>query len=316
MYRRRILIISILLVTLSQTILGQSIKWNARYQEYVDQYKGIAIREMQRYGIPASITMAQAILESGAGQSDLARKGNNHFGIKCHGWEGRTIHHDDDLRGECFRAYDDPLESFEDHSLFLTNRVHYRSLFQLDRTDYKGWAYGLKKAGYATSPTYAKRLIDIIELYQLYELDNAKSLSGGYAQGYAIKQLPVNVPTGGKISGGMHRILAYNDNLYVVAHSGDSFKSIGDEIGISYKKLAKYNERSHKEQLQAGDIIYLRKKQSKAEKAYKGKPHVVRAGESMYSIAQHYGIQLKSLYSKNHLSADYQLKPGDILKVY
>lgn len=301
-------------MTLSQVTLGQSIKWNARYQDYVDKYKNIAIREMQRYGIPASITMAQAILESGAGQSDLARKGNNHFGIKCHGWEGRTIHHDDDLRGECFRAYDDPMESFEDHSLFLANRAHYKSLFQLERTDYKGWAHGLKKAGYATSPTYARRLIEIIELYELHKLDYAKGLVESIDNKRV--EIPQTLPANNNVTGGMHRILAYNNNLYVVARQGDSFQSIGEEIGISHKKLAKFNERSHKEQLRAGDIIYLRKKQKSADKTYKGKPHVVRSGESMYGIAQHYGMQLKSLYQKNNLPADYELKAGDRLKVY
>ena len=316
MFRRRILIISILLTTLSQTILGQSVKWNARYQEYVDQYKGIAIREMLTYGIPASITMAQAILESGAGQSDLARKGNNHFGIKCHGWEGRTIHHDDDLRGECFRAYDDPLESFEDHSKFLAGRAHYRSLFQLDRTDYKGWAHGLKKAGYATSPTYAKRLIEIIEMYQLYKFDYA---TGYVDSGKAPRTRPSDMasrPSVSAVNGGMHDIRICNKNLYVVARQGDTFKSLSQELGISHKKLASYNERSHKEMLRAGDIIYLKKKQTKADKSFKGKVHVAKRGESMYDIAQTYGIRLKSLYQKNHLPADYQLCEGDRLKVY
>lgn len=312
--QQRILTIFVLFIALSQNILGQGIKWNSTYQTYIDQYKNIAIREMHRYGIPASITMAQAILESGAGRSDLAINGNNHFGIKCHGWEGRTIHHDDDLRGECFRAYDDPMDSFEDHSLFLVNRAHYRSLFQLDRTDYKGWAHGLKKAGYATSPTYARRLIDIIELYRLNELDYAKDVTMGRPANNITP--PSNIKVNSTIEGGMHQVLVCNKTPYVIAHRNDTWQTIGKELGINHKKLAKFNERSHKETLKAGDIIYLDKKQTKADKSFKNKVHVVRQGESMYDIAQHYGIRLKSLYQKNNLSPDYQVKTGDRLKVY
>jgi flagellum-specific peptidoglycan hydrolase FlgJ len=151
-------------------------KWNSRYQAYIDQYKDIAIEEMLRYGIPASITLAQGLLESGAGQSTLAVKGNNHFGIKCHnGWTGPTMLKDDDRKDDCFRVYSSPYESYEDHSKFLASSQRYRSLFSLKTTDYKGWARGLKAAGYATNPVYAQSLIDIIERYGLYQYDNAKS---------------------------------------------------------------------------------------------------------------------------------------------
>ena len=149
--------------------------WNQRYQQYVDQYKDCAIEQMLKWKIPASITLAQGILESGAGQSTLATQGNNHFGIKCHGWKGRTVYRDDDARNECFRAYDSPFDSYEDHSRFLATGQRYRSLFQLKLTDYRGWANGLKAAGYATNPQYAQRLIDIIQLYKLYQYDTARS---------------------------------------------------------------------------------------------------------------------------------------------
>src|SRR3712207_849234 len=132
-------------------------RWNSVYQAYINQYKDLAIQEMLRYNIPASITLAQGLFESGAGRSELSVKGNNHFGIKCHGWSGRTLYHDDDERGECFRAYDNALESFEDHSKFLSRQQRYAGLFQLDRRDYKGWARGLKACGYATNPRYADR---------------------------------------------------------------------------------------------------------------------------------------------------------------
>jgi flagellum-specific peptidoglycan hydrolase FlgJ len=149
--------------------------WNPAYQQYIDQYKDCAIEQMLKWKIPASITLAQGILESGAGGSDLATKGNNHFGIKCHDWTGARVYHDDDMRGECFRAYISPFESFLDHSLFLVKGKRYQGLFKLKMTDYQGWAYGLKAAGYATDPNYPKRLIDLIQLYKLYEYDKARS---------------------------------------------------------------------------------------------------------------------------------------------
>ena len=289
--------------------LSAQMRWNSVYQEYIDQYKDLAIEEMLRYNIPASITLAQGIFESGAGRSELSVKGNNHFGIKCHGWAGRSVYHDDDARNECFRAYDNVLQSYEDHSKFLRYNVRYNSLFTLQRTDYRGWAQGLKACGYATNPRYADKLIELIELYKLYELDKATSYDkfmakrGGYDR---------------PVSQGMslHPIKIYNKNYYIIARAGDTFKGIGEEIDISYRKIAKYNERDKNDVLHAGEIIYLKKKQKKADKAYKNRPHIVKAGESMYSIAQGYGIRLKSLYKKNHLSPDYQARVGDILRVY
>ena len=149
------------------------IRWNQVYQQYFDQYKDIAIEQMLRYKIPASITLAQGVFESGAGRSSLAMRANNHFGIKCHGWTGRTTYQDDDESNECFRAYNSAYESYEDHSKFLVNGQRYRSLFNLSVTDYKGWAKGLKAAGYATNPAYANKLIEIIQLYKLYQYDKA-----------------------------------------------------------------------------------------------------------------------------------------------
>ena len=163
-----------LLLLLLPLTLSAQIKWNERFQQYIDQHKDIAIEQMKRWKVPASITLAQGLLESGAGQGWLTLNSNNHFGIKCHGWTGRTVYKDDDARNECFRAYDSAFDSFEDHSRFLANGQRYRSLFSLKITDYKGWAHGLKAAGYATDPQYAYRLIDLIQLYKLYEYDTAK----------------------------------------------------------------------------------------------------------------------------------------------
>lgn len=289
--------------------MAAQMRWNSVYQGYIDQYKNLAIEEMLRYNIPASITLAQGVFESGAGRSELTVKGNNHFGIKCHDWLGNTIYHDDDERNECFRAYDNAMQSYEDHSNFLRNNVRYRSLFSLRRTDYRGWARGLKACGYATNPLYADKLIELIELYKLYELDRATGYDKFMARrgGYD-KPVSKGMP--------LHPIKIYNQNYYIIARAGDTFKGIGKEIDISYRRIAKYNERNKDDMLQPGEVIYLKKKQKRADKAYKGRPHIVRPNESMYSIAQMYGIRLKSLYKMNHLSPDYQLRVGDVLRVY
>ena len=274
---------------------------------YIEQYSGIAVSEMYRSGVPASITLAQGLLESGAGMSELARKGNNHFGIKCHDWDGATTYHDDDEEQECFRKYRDVYESYEDHSRFLARQPRYRSLFRLKRTDYKGWARGLKKCGYATSPTYANKLIGIIELYKLHKYDKATKYDRFMVSRSEVKGIAPGT--------NLHQIHIYNKNYYLIARAGDTFKSIAKEVGISYKKIAKYNERDKNDTLIPGEVVYLKKKQKKADKAYKNRPHRVKAGESMYSIAQYYGIRTESLYKMNKLGPDYSLKEGDCLRV-
>lgn len=288
-------------------VLAQ-MKWNQRYQTYINQYRDLAIEQMLKFKIPASITLAQGLLESGAGYSELATKGNNHFGIKCHGWTGRKTYHDDDEAQECFRAYNNVYESYEDHSLLLSRQPRYRSLFSLDGDDYKGWAHGLKKCGYATSPTYAQKLIGIIELYKLQQYDKAKKYDR-FMESRAYKDSP-------SVKGGiLHPIHRYNKNYYIVVRQGDTFRSIGKELGLSYRKIAKYNERNKRDKLVVGETIYLKKKQKKADKTYKNRPHTVKPGESMYSIAQYYGMRVKSLYKKNGLSPDYVPKVGDKLRV-
>lgn len=284
------------------------IKWNSVYQSYIDQYKDLAIEQMLRYNIPASITLAQGLLESSAGRSELTRSGNNHFGIKCHGWTGRRTFHDDDEAGECFRAYDNAKQSYEDHSRFLATQSRYAKLFTLSRSDYKGWSRGLKQCGYATNPQYAAKLIQIIELYNLDSFDKATNYDHFMAK-HASEDIPGP-------DGVMHVIKAYNHNYYVIAKKGDSFKSLGKELGISPRKLAHYNERNHKDIISNGDIIYLKKKKKKAEKCYKNIQHIVKSGDSMYSISQKYGIRLKYLYKKNRLSPWYEINVGDKLTVY
>ena len=258
---------------------------NKQYEAYIKKYRDIAVEEMRKYHIPASITLAQGLLESGAGQSTLARKSNNHFGIKCGSdWDGKSVRYDDDARNECFRAYKHPKQSYEDHSKFLASRSRYAFLFKLKITDYKGWAKGLKKAGYATDRRYAQRLIDIIELYDLHQYDTKKGLKW-------MKDNP-----------NPHQPYIANGLVYIVVRPGDTWKSISKEFDVSRKKLRKYNDLYKGYVLKPGDILYLEKKNRKADKEHV--VHVLRAGESMYSISQKYGIRLKNLYKRNKMEPD------------
>lgn len=267
---------------------------NSQYLDYIEKYKDEAVEQMQRYRIPASITLAQGLLESGAGRSALTRRSNNHFGIKCgSGWNGRKTYHDDDARGECFRVYKNARESYEDHSRFLAGKQRYASLFRLKTTDYKGWARGLKKAGYATSPTYATKLIELIELYELDRFDSG-SLKGTWIAN-------------------PHEPFLANGLLYVVARAGDTFESLAEEFDTSARKLRKYNDLYKGYTLRQGDIIYLEKKNRRAHKNYK--THVVRTGESMYLISQRYGIRLDRLYKMNDRPANYAPQTGDVLRL-
>lgn len=299
----------IFLFSISSMTSWAQMRWNQTYQLYINQYKDLAIREMLQYRIPASITLAQAVFESGAGRSRLAMLGNNHFGIKCHDWTGRTIAEDDDALGECFRAYDHPLQSFEDHSKFLVNSSRYRRLFSLSMEDYRGWAHGLKACGYATNPLYANKLIELIELYKLYVYDSARSYDHAMVE-YSGNQTVVNQAKP------LHPIAIFNKNYYIRARRGDTFKLIGEEIGVSYKKIAKYNERDKDDTLTEGEIIFLKKKRKKAPKAFKNRPHVVKDGESLYIIAQIYGMRLSSLYKLNDFTPDHTIHVGDVVRVY
>lgn len=299
----------IFLFSISSMASWAQMRWNQTYQLYINQYKDLAIREMLQYRIPASITLAQAVFESGAGRSRLARLGNNHFGIKCHDWTGHTIAEDDDALGECFRAYDHPLQSFEDHSKFLVNSSRYRRLFSLSMQDYRGWAHGLKACGYATNPQYAYKLIELIELYKLYVYDSARSYDHAMVE-YSGNQTVVNQAKP------LHPIAIFNKNYYIRARRGDTFKLIGEEIGVSYKKIAKYNERDKDDALTEGEIIFLKKKRKRAPKAFKNRLHVVKNGESLYIIAQIYGMRLSSLYKLNDFTPDHTIHVGEVVRVY
>lgn len=271
-------------------------------EQYITMYKDIAIREMKRSGIPASITLAQGILESGDGNSTLARKANNHFGIKCHNdWKGKKVYHDDDAKNECFRKYRNADESFVDHSDFLMYRSRYRFLFDLDPADYKGWARGLKKAGYATSPTYARKLIRIIEENQLYKYDDHDLM---------VKNQP-RIETGQALESKQRKIYENNRIKYVIAKPGDSFWSLAEELGKFPGELAKYNEKGTTDHLKEGEPVYLQPKRNKA--AHGIEYHTVKEGETMYLISQKYGIKLHKLYQKNQMEEEMEPKPGQKL---
>lgn len=286
------------ILLLSAESYGQ--RRNKVYLNYIDQYSDMAVQEMKKYKIPASITLAQGLLESGAGQSRLAKQGNNHFGIKCGGdWKGPSMRAHDDARNECFRKYKNAKESYEDHSKFLAHRSRYQALFKLSITDYKGWARGLKKAGYATDPSYANRLITIIEDYELYKYDK-----GGKKSSSKNEVISINP----------HQVYLANGIAYVVARAGDTFKSISKEFRISEKKLIKYNDLHKDYTLTSGDVIYLKQKNKKADKKYK--VHIVKDGDSMHGISQIYGIRLKNLYKMNkHDMDEYIPMVGDRLRL-
>ncbi len=298
----------ILFLTLALTIIGTSTaiaqRKNTSYVKYIDNYSNLAVQHQKKYRIPSSITLAQGILESGAGLSKLAKESNNHFGIKCHtDWKGGRTYHDDDLRGECFRKYRKVEESYDDHSKFLAERSRYAPLFKLNITDYKGWARGLQKCGYATDRAYANKLIKIIEDYELYRFDNAKAGKKDAPKEKAKQSVPTL----------KRSIYKTHGLIYVYAINNDSFDQIARDLGFNAKKLRKYNEVPEDFPLQPGDIIYLQKKKKKADKPYYD--HVVQIGESMHSIAQQYGIQIKSLYKMNRMEPDYIPAEGNVLKL-
>ena len=288
--------IIVFVASIPEDIYAQS--QNKTYMIYIDKFKDEAMRQQKRYKIPASITLAQGLLESGAGNGELARKSNNHFGIKCHGvWQGEKVYYDDDEKGECFRKYDDPMQSYEDHSLFLTSRSRYAELFNLKITDYRGWAVGLKKCGYATDKAYASKLIGIIELYNLNKYDLQALKKGKKSQENINPHTPY-------ISWGL---------LYIEAKEGDTFESISNEFGIKRRKLAKYNELPKNHTFKEGEIIYLQEKNKYSKKGYKY--HIVKDGESLHSIAQKYGMKLSNIYALNRKYDSWIPNVGDKIQL-
>lgn len=284
-------ILRLLLATLPLNAAAQQ---NSTYQTYIDTYKTMAIDQMKRHQIPASITLAQGLLESAAGRSYLATAANNHFGIKVGGaWTGPWVAKDDDRAQEKFRKYTSAADSYEDHSLFL-HKPRYSALFTLAPTDYRGWAHGLKAAGYATNPQYADLLINIIETYHLAQYDILAPQPYGCPIADATPAVTSHVPR------------LCNDVAYVVAREGDTYESLAAEFGLKAQRLRRYNQVPKGNVIAAGEVVYLKSKKSHVARRLRGTHHVVEPGESMHSISQRYAIKLEKLYRWNALPYSYQ----------
>ena len=273
--------------------------------QYIENYKEIAIREMKSYGIPASIILAQGILESAYGNSNLAKNSNNHFGIKCGNWTGEKVYADDDKKNECFRKYNSVEDSYQDHSKFLKNSSRYASLFDLKITDYKGWAKGLKKAGYATSSDYAEVLIKIIEDYELYLLDKGSKIKSNNSQ----KAIVGREFNGVNLKSINREVLFNNGVAYIKAKPGDDVNKIAKDFQMGNWQIYKYNDISKTDTISANEIIYLKPKKRKASEEF----HIVKPGETVISISQLFAIKVKMIYKKNNLLPGTELKPGQKL---
>lgn len=336
---RRVILGALLLCSSSMLMAQQKITRS----EYIAKWADVAIEHMEIYGIPASITMAQAIVESGCGNSVLARNANNHFGIKCgSSWTGDKVYHDDDAKGECFRAYTSAEESFADHAEFLNGRARYQFLFNYETDDYVNWAKGLKQAGYATAPTYAEGLIKVIEDEKLYLLDrkNGRKLYDNYVA----QKLGINTPAPEPESPAesesqvTDQTLAYadrgidpnnfrvtinshygynvyltNGSNYIIAREGDTYASIGKLFELSVGMLRKFNDAAKGTEPKAGDIVYIERKASR----WRGSNliHIVEEGETLHLLSQIYGVRLKSLVKLNHTTKDTKLESGTTLRL-
>ena len=298
-------------------------------EEYVEKYKAIAIAHMERYGIPASITMAQGILESDSGNSRLSTSSNNHFGIKCKKhWTGDKVYHDDDAKGECFRAYPSVEASYQDHADFLDQSPRYDSLFAYPADDYRSWARGLKAAGYATAPDYAERLVKIIESMKLYLLDKENgnkiysaaqtataNTEAWFESNIATSDEQIN-PNAFRVTVNSHKgygVYRTNHTFYVVAKEGDTFESIGALFDISPKMLRKFNDVANDGSLSKGDIVYIERK--KTQWLGNVMQHKVVRDENLYSLSQSYGIRQKSLAKLNKLRPTDDVHKGDIIRL-
>ena len=322
-------------------------------EEYIYRWREIAVEHMEVYGIPASITMGQAILESGYGNGYLARVANNHFCIKCKGsWTGATITYADDNPNDCFRVYESAEDSFRDHADFLNSGSRYDFLFAYDADDYKNWAKGLKKAGYATAADYAERLIGVIERYNLHLLDkkngirqydeylakradvDLQALKGSTASQGELPELPALPaaeelndiatayadsgidPNNFRVTINAHEgynVYLTNRAHYIVAKSGDTYESIAELFFVSARNLRRFNDVDRKAQLKEGDIVYIERKLP----SWMGEEllHVVKAGETIHDISQLYGIRLKSLTKQNSMRSNVTLAEGRTIRI-
>jgi len=300
--------------------------------QYIDKYAQWAMVEMERVGIPASITLAQGILESGNGNSKLATKANNHFGIKCHSdWKGPSVRKDDDRRNECFRKYKTAYESFKDHSVFL-QKQRYAFLFNLKKDDYKGWAKGLKKAGYATNPKYPRLLIDLIENNKLYEYDqmvlkgkhkkNNQPVAPEKEQELAQKEDPsapaLDLPRlaneeSFEIDHPGRKVHRNNRVEYIVAKKGDTFYSLAKEFNLMLWQLYAYNDLDKNAVLGLKQVVYIQQKKRRSERKYP--THVMRDNETLHDVSQLYGVRLSRLYSLNGIKKGDEIPKGEVVNM-
>lgn len=308
---------------------------------YIEKYAAIAVAEMYRSGVPASITLAQGLLESGYGRSELALKSNNHFGIKCHnGWQGGKVYHDDDAKGECFRKYDNPEESYRDHSDFLRYRDRYKFLFDYKITDYKSWAFGLKKAGYATDPNYPHKLITLIEEYKLHQYDTK---AADFTQKHETSKVehkvehkpkkkedePKSIPVPPShleqvkvVKAGKRETFRFslsremysqNGVMFVYASEGETYASIAESNNLFLRELLKFNDLKEDVPLMPGTVVYLQKKKKEAAPGLE--MYVIEKGDSLRQISQRFGVRLDNLCKINGIENKDVIREGDIIRL-
>jgi len=320
-----LLLFSFQVIVFAQGGNRKSASKNLTRTEYIEFYAPFAVQEMLLSGVPASITLAQGILESGDGNSNLARKANNHFGIKCHGlWKGEKHYMHDDAENECFRVYDNVFESYRDHSDFLSGRTRYAALFKLRKTDYKGWAKGLKKAGYATNPKYPALLIKIIEENDLDKYDRMKKPPKGKLKLPKEERLEKEEKPQ-KPSKQKHREHAKNEQEAIVSifhrqmylrnqvrfvrvEKGDTYKGLERLFQVRMWQILKYNDKANGASLVPGEIIYLQPKRG-INRAHSY--HFVAEGETMRWISQEYAVSLTKLYKNNQLNLGEEPAAGE-----
>ena len=316
------------------TVLPAQAQVRQTREEYINKYKKIAVAHMERYGIPASITLAQGILESDCGNSWLSQASNNHFGIKCkRNWTGDVVYYDDDEKGECFRSYPSVEASYQDHAEFLDSQPRYDSLFSYAPNDYKSWARGLKAAGYATAPDYAQRLIRIIEESKLYLLDREDGLTiygaqtghltddwfsgqSNVDQAAAIASGAVD-PDDYRVTVNAHKgynVYRTNGVNYILAHDGDTFEKISRDFRISARNLRKFNDlKDKKAQPLTGGVVYIERKKKRWEG--NAHTHICRQDETAYAVGQSYAIRTRSIEKLNRLKPGSTLEKGQQIRI-
>jgi LysM repeat protein len=310
----RKLIITATFILIASFLKAQDIS----VEEYISTYRNVAVAEMKRSGIPASVTLAQGILETEHGNSDLVKKSNNHFGIKCKStWTGESVRHTDDAPNECFRKYPNAAESYKDHSDYLKTSPRYASLFELNPSDYKGWAYGLKRAGYATNPRYPQIVISNIEKYNLQQYDtvtgeitNDVAIAKSVEDESVVKNA-IAVSDNEEIKNALKANSKFNKLKALYASKGTSLLAIATAADIDLVKLLDYNDLKTDGLLKEDQLIYLEKKNKQGNRDFS----TSLQNETLRDVAQNNGVQLKSLMQLNNMGENEILKKGTKIKL-